>query len=280
MRASNLIRSAVLGLGLVTAAAQAQEFSTSPLKPTALPETGIVTGAYPAGGAETSYYFAANLSAGELATQISFLGRPNRDKKLEFDLLDARGRAIGSHYILGTLDANAEGTRVIPVDSSGRYTVRIRTTGPETTTFKVELGGSAFPSRKANIAAASPFSSSYLAPTALPADGVIAGRFPGGDDKVTYYYFVADLKAGNMLSQLSVAGRANAPKWLQLELLDRRGRSASSYYVMAGLEAKRDATRALPVDASGRHLLRVGVKGAEGTTFKVELGGDALVATR
>jgi hypothetical protein len=280
MRAANLIRCAVLGVSLFAGAAQAQEFSTSPLNPTALPASGIVTGAYPTGGAETSYYFAVNLSAGELATQISFLGRPNRDKKLEFDLLDARGKAVGSHYILGTLDANAEGTRVIPVDASGRYTVRVRTTGPETTTFKVEIGGTAFPSRKANVTAASPYSSSYLAPTALPADGVISGKFPGGEDKLTYYYFVADLKAGNMLSQLSVAGRANTPKWLQLELLDKRGRSAASYYVMAGLEAKRDATRALPVDATGRYILRVGVKGTEGTTFKVELGGDALVATR
>lgn len=273
------VRAIAVAAGLLFAtAAAAQTFSTSALNPSPVPDSGVIAGSYPSGTTETTYYFALDLKAGELASQISFLGRPNRDKKLEFDLLNADGRRVGSHYILGTLDANNEQARVVPVDARGRYIVRLKLTGPETTTFKVELGGSAFAGRKAAAAAAAPFSGSYLAPTPVPQDGVIAGVFPGGDQKLTYYYFVADLKAGDLLSQISFAGRPNAPKMLELELLDARGRRASSYYVMGESEARRDATRKFAIEASGRHVLRVALKGAEGTKFKVEFGGDALAA--
>ena len=111
--------------------ASAQEFSTSALSPSAVPASGVLAGKYPTGSTETAYYFAVDLKAGELATQISFLGRPNRDKKLEFDLLNAGGRSVGSHYILGTLDANNEQVRVLPVDAKGRYTIRLKLTGPQ-----------------------------------------------------------------------------------------------------------------------------------------------------
>lgn len=266
---------------LVASAAMAQNFSTSALNPTAVPESGVIAGQYPSGTTETAFYFSADLKAGELATQIGFLGRPNRDKKLEFELLNASGRQVGSHFILGSLDANSEQARVIPVDAKGRYTIRIKLTGPETTTFRVELGGSAFAAdRKNEAAAATSFSVSYLVPTQVPQNGVIAGAFPGGDQKLTYYYFVADLKAGDLLSQISFDGRANTPKMLELELLDARGRKVSSYYVMGESEAKRDATRKFAVDNSGRHVLRVTVKGAQGTKFKVELGGNAFVAAK
>jgi hypothetical protein len=260
---------------LVWSAAHA-DFSTSAISPSAVPPSGVISGAYPAGTTEATYYFAVDLKAGELASQISFMGRPNRDKKLEFDLLNASGRSVGSHYILGSLDANAEQVRNLSVDAKGRYTIRLKLTGPETTTFRVELGGSAFVDRKPEAAAATPFSVSYLAPTAMPKDGAISGAFPGGDQKVTYYYFATDLKAGDLLSQISFAGRANAPKWLQLELLDARGRAASSYYVMGELDAKRDATRKFAIDSAGRYVLRVAVKGAEGTRFAVDLGGNAF----
>ena len=153
-------------------------------------------------------------------------------------------------------------------DAKGRYTIRLRLTGPETTTFRVELGGSSFAERKTAPAAATPYSVSYLAPTPVPQTGVISGTFPGGDAKYTYYYFATDLKAGDLLSQISVSGRPNAPKMLELELLDARGRRASSYYVMGESEAKRDATRKFAIDSSGRYVLRVGVKGAEGTELQ------------
>jgi hypothetical protein len=50
---------------------------------------------------------------------------------------------------------------------------------------------------------------SYVTPSALPKDGAISGTFPGGDKQYTWYYFAADLKAGDLLSQISFAGRAN-----------------------------------------------------------------------
>jgi hypothetical protein len=274
---SRSIRTAVAGM-LFASLAQAQEFSTSALNPTPVPATGVITGAYPA-GTEATYYFVVDLKAGELASQISFMGRPNRDKKLEFDLLNSSGRAVGSHFIMGTLDANGEQVRNLAVDAKGRYTIRLKLTGPETTTFRVELGGSALADRKQAAAGGAAYSVSYLAPSALPKDGAISGTFPGGDKQYTWYYFAADLKAGDLLSQISFAGRANAPKWLQLELLDRTGRAASYVYVM-GEEAKRDATRRFAVDSSGLYVLRVGVKGAEGTQFRVDLGGTAFAAVQ
>jgi hypothetical protein len=274
---SRSIGVAVAGM-LFASLAQAQEFSTSALNPTPVPATGVITGAYPA-GTEATYYFVVDLKAGELASQISFMGRPNRDKKLEFDLLNSSGRAVGSHFVMGTLDANGEQVRNLPVDAKGRYTIRLKLTGPETTTFRVELGGSALADRKQAAAGGAAYSVSYLAPSALPKDGAISGTFPGGDRQYTWYYFAADLKAGDLLSQISFAGRANAPKWLQLELLDRTGRAASYVYVM-GEEAKRDATRRFAVDSSGLYVLRVGVKGAEGTQFRVDLGGTAFAAVQ
>jgi hypothetical protein len=274
MRAFRPVALALAG-ALFCSVAQA-DFSTSAISPSAVPPSGVITGAYPSGTTETTYYFAVDLKAGALASQISFSGTPNRDKKLEFDLLNASGRQVGSHYILGSLDANAEQVRNLAVDAKGRYTIRLKLTGPETTAFRVELGGSAFPDRKPEAARAAAFSPTYLAPTPMPKSGSISGTFPGGDRTVTYYYFATDLKAGDLLSQISFAGRANAPKWLQLELLDPRGRAASSYYVMGELEAKRDATRRFAVDASGRYVLRVAVKGAEGTKFTVDLGGSAF----
>ena len=175
------------------------------------------------------------------------------------------------------LDANQEATRVFPIDSSGRYVVILKLKGPETTSFRVEFGGSAFPNRQAAAPAASGFSRSYLEPTPLPKDGVIAGSFPGGDKVKTYYYFAADLKPGDLATQISFAGRTNAPKMLEFELLDGKARASrdSSYYVMGELDAKNDKARAFPIDSSGRHIIRVVVSGVEGTRFKAELGGSA-----
>jgi len=274
-----LLRPRGLGLTLagllLASSAWANGFSTSITAPTPVPATGIITGSYPVGGAETSYYFAVDLKAGDLVAQMSVLGRPGRDKKIEFDLLDPKGKRAGSFWMSAGLDANDEAGRTIPIDSSGRYTVRLNLAGPETSSFRLELGGSALPSRQAAAEPAAPFSHTYLAPTPLPKDGVIAGTFPGGDKVYTYYYFAADLKAGDLLSQISFAGRPNAAKWMQLEVLDTRGKTAAWRYIM-GEGANGDGTKSFPIDSSGRHVLRVSVKGAEGTKFKVELGGSSL----
>jgi hypothetical protein len=178
------------------------------------------------------------------------------------------------------LAANDEASRVFPIDSSGRYLVVVKTKGPETTSFQVELAGSAFASRQAVAPAPAQFSRSYTAPTPLSKDGVITGTAPGGESITTYYYFAADLKAGDLMTQISFAGRPNAPKMLELSLLDDKGHPEvnSSYYIMAGLDANSEKTRSFPIDSSGRYVLRVGVSGVQGTKFKVEFGGSAYQA--
>jgi hypothetical protein len=269
----------VLGIIALASGARAEGFSTSAVSPSQVAPTGLIAGTYPASDAETSYYFAVDLKPGDLAAQISFLGRPGRDKSLELDLKDPKGKLISYVTIMSGLDANQETARTFPVDSSGRYLIVLKTKGPETTSFEVALGGSAFPNRQPIAPAASPFSRSYLAPSALPKDGVIAGTFPGGEKKTTYYYLAADLKSGDLLTQISFAGRPNAPKMLEFALLDHEGRSVNtSYYIMGDLDANSERTRSFPVDSSGRYVLRVGMSGTEGTRFKVELGGGALPA--
>jgi hypothetical protein len=258
--------------------ARAEGFSTSAVSPTPVASSGLITGNFPASDAETTYYFSIDLKAGQLATQISFLGRPGRDKSLEFDLKDPKGKRVNSYYIMEGLNANQEATRIIPVDSSGQYQIVLRTKGPETTSFQVELGGSAIPNKP--VAASSAPSRSYLAPTPMPKGGVITGTAPGGDKKVTYYYFATDLKAGDLLTQISFAGRPNAPKMLEFALLDAQARAGanSGYYIMGELNANDEKTRAFPVDSSGRYVVRVGVSGVEGTKYKIEFGGSAFPA--
>jgi hypothetical protein len=272
-------RRTALAVALVAlvSGARAEGFSTSAVSPTPVAANGIIIGNYPASDAETSYYFAVDLKAGDLSTQMSFIGRPDKDKSLEFDLKDPKGKLISYYSIMSGLNANDEATRVFPVDSSGRYMIVLKTKGPETTSFKIELGGSALPTREASVPATSPFSRSYLAPTPLPKNGVIAGTAPGGDKKVTYYYFATNLKAGDLLTQISFAGRPNAPKMLEFAVLDARGRAGanSGYYIMGDLSANEEKTRAFPIDSSGPYVLRVGISGVEGTQFKLEFGGSA-----
>ena len=258
--------------------ARAEGFSTSAVSPAPVASSGVIAGNFPASDAETSYYFSIDLKAGDLATQISFLGRPGRDKSLEFDLKDPKGKRVSSYYIMEGLNANQEATRILPIDSSGQYQIVLKTKGPETTSFQVELGGSALPNKPA-AASATP-SRSYLAPTTMPKSGVITGAAPGGDKKVTYYYFATDLKAGDLLTQISFAGRPNAPKMLEFALLDAKGRAGanSGYYIMGELNANDEKTRAFAIDSSGRYVVRVGVSGVEGTKYKIEFGGNAFPA--
>jgi hypothetical protein len=280
MQMRGLLRRTALAVGIIAivSAARAEGFSTSAVNPSPVAPTGLIAGNFPAGEGETSLYFAVDLKAGQLVTQSSFLGRPDRDKYLEFNLKDPKGKLLSYYTIMSGLDANQEATRVFPVDSSGRYMVVVKTKGPETTTFQVALGGSAFPAQPAASASAGSFSQSYLAPSPLPKDGVITGTAPGGEKKITYYYFATNLKPGDLLTQISFAGRRNAPKKLEFALLDAQARAGanSNYYIMGELNANDEKTRAFPIDSSGRYVLRVGVSGVEGTRYKVELGGSAF----
>jgi hypothetical protein len=273
MVASTLVR--VLALASLTwaSSAWAQGFSRSATNPSPVPASGVVTGNYPAGETQASFYFAADLQAGKLATQITVQGGA-KYKTLTLALLDASGRPIDSYYITAGAGDNNEGTRVFPVDASGRYLIRVTTEGPETTSFRVGLAGSALPHAVPTPTAASEVSRSFLAPTPVPADGVLTGAFPGGNSS-TYYYFGADLKAGDLLTQMTLAGRQGASKWASLALLDEAGRSAHSYF-MSRTEANADATKSFPIDRSSHYILRVTVQGAEGTKYKIELGGTAF----
>ena len=107
------------------------------------------------------------------------------------------------------LDANQEQARVLPIDMSGRHVLKVTTRGPETTAFRIELGGSALPGMLKSAAADRAFSRTFpRAGPPAPADGVIAGRFPASGDGVnTYYYFAANLKAGLALSSPSFLSR-------------------------------------------------------------------------
>ncbi len=272
-----IARALVAAVILLAPSSQAwpDTLSTSANNPSALPPTGVLGGNYPPGEAETSYYVAADLKAGELATQISIQGGA-KYKSLTFGLLDANGRKVDSYYITAGANDNSEKTRVLPIDSSGRYLIKITTEGPESTSYKVALGGSALPQRVAVPADGAGPSRSFLAPTRIPADGVLTGTFPGGAG-CTRYYFVTDLKAGTLMTQMSVSGREGASKWMSLTMLEANGRDGNSYH-MSRVEANADATRSFPVDSSGPHVLRLTVEGAEGTRYKVELGGDALPA--
>jgi hypothetical protein len=52
-------------------------------------------------------------------SQLSFAGRKNVPKMVEFTVLNAKGRQVGSYYIMGELDANQEATKAIPIDAAG-----------------------------------------------------------------------------------------------------------------------------------------------------------------
>jgi hypothetical protein len=273
----DFLRGCLMSATLLAAAtgAHAASFSTSAANPTAVPASGVIEGNYPAGQSDANYYFAVDLKAGQLASQISVRGGAQY-KSLDFNLLDGSGRRVDAYYITAGANDNNEATRVFPIDASGKYLVRLTAKGPETTSFRVALGGSAMPSGTPAVAGANEPSRSFLAPTPVGPDGVITGAFPGGDG-YAYYYFAADLKAGNLLTQMSVSGRDGAMKWISLALLDEHGRADKSYF-MSRVEANADATKSFPIDRSGRYVLRLSVQGAETTKYRIELGGNALAS--
>jgi hypothetical protein len=274
----DFFRGCLISAALLAAAsgAHAAGFSTSAANPSTVPTNGVIEGNYPAGQSDTNYYFAVDLKAGQLDSQISMRGGAQY-KTLDFNLLDGNGRRIDAYYITAGANDNNEATRVFPIDASGKYLVRLTTKGPETTSFRVALGGSAMSNSAPAAAPGNEPSRSFLAPTPVGSDGVVTGAFPGGEG-YAYYYFVADLKAGNLLTQMSVSGREGAMKWMSLALLDEHGRADKSYH-MSRVEANADATKSFPVDRSGRYVLRLTVQGPETTKFRVELGGNALASS-
>ena len=80
------------------------------------------------------------------------------------------------------------------------------------------------------------------------------------------------------MSQLSFAGRKNVGKMVEFTVLNAKGRSVGGYYIMGELDANQEATKAIPIDSTGAYVLRLSLKGAENTNFKLELSGDAIAA--
>ena len=130
--------------------AHADDLSTSVMRPTPVdPATGLVAGKLPGGQGAKSYYVAVDLQAGDLVAQLQVTGTPNTDKKIEFELLNASARMVGSVYAMAGLDAKGEATKSFPIDSAGRYVIRLNADGKESGTYCVLMGGTALPTAKA-----------------------------------------------------------------------------------------------------------------------------------
>jgi hypothetical protein len=118
------------------------------------------------------------------------------------------------------------------------------------------------------------FSTSATNPTPAPASWLISGNYPAGQSD-SNYYFVVDLKAGDLASQISIRGGAQY-KSLDFVLLDGNGRRIDTYFITGGANENSEATRVFPIDASGKHLVKLTTKGPETASFRVALGGSAL----
>ncbi len=125
-------------------------------------------------------------------------------------------------------------------------------------------------------ATADDLSSSIMRPTAVnPAIGMVAGNLPGGNGAKSYYVAV-DLKPGELLTQLEIAGRPNGERRLTVQLLDGEAKVAASTFVRAGFGSLDEATKSFAIDAAGRHVMRLTVEGEETGTFCLLMGGTAL----
>jgi outer membrane protein OmpA-like peptidoglycan-associated protein len=117
-------------------------------------------------------------------------------------------------------------------------------------------------------------SKSIMRPTPVTS-GMVAGNLPGGDGSTSYYVAV-DLKQGTLMTQLSIAGRANTGKKLTFDLLNAEARVAGGTYVSAGLDPKAEVTKNFPIDSAGHYVIRLTVEGRETGTYCVLMGGTAL----
>jgi hypothetical protein len=256
----------------LTSLAQA-ELSTSVMSPTPVGPSGVVEAAFPEG--KTSFYLSVDVEAGDLLTQIGFQGRPGARKAVDLALLEPDGRRADSYWTHGEEPAE-EKTKSFAIDASGKRTLRIEVEGPPTARFRVELGGSALAKAEPKPAPEGALSRSVFTPTAVAADGIVQGTLPGPEKRAIYYVAVP-VQPGDLLTQISVQSREGAAKSLSFELLQKDARSGESYWVH-GEAPSEEKTRSFPIDASGRQVIRLVVEGPETGSFKVEVGGTAVVA--
>ncbi len=239
--------------------------------------TSIAWAWRPACGPETAYYFSADLKAGTLASQIRVTGA-DAPKRLWLALLDSGGVKIAEYGVNSGLGDDGDLARNFEINHSGRYILRVTTKGPELATFRIDLGGSAFSGHKPE--AADGYSHSYLDPTHLGAASVISGTFPAVRTTTTYY-FDANLKAGELTIQMSLAARKElgGTKWLALEILGPDGDKIDGVQLERTFAPASEGTHSFAIDHSGRYVMRLSIRGTETAKYKVELGGDALIAT-
>jgi outer membrane protein OmpA-like peptidoglycan-associated protein len=126
----------------------------------------------------------------------------------------------------------------------------------------------------ATPALADELSKSIMRPTPVTS-GMVAGNLPGGEGS-TSYYIAVDLRPGTLMTQLSVAGRANTGKQLSFDILNAEARVAAGTYVSAGLDPKAELTKNFPIDSAGRTVIRLTIEGKETGTYCVLMGGTAL----
>jgi outer membrane protein OmpA-like peptidoglycan-associated protein len=169
-----LLQLAFVGVAAFATSAAADELSKSIMRPTPV-ISGVVAGDLPGGDGSTSYYIAVDLRQGALMTQLAIAGRSNTDKKLTFELLDTDARIAASTYVMAGLDPKAELTKSFPIDSAGRYTIRLTVEGKETGIYCVLMGGPAMPNVTAancpTMAAAAP--APVAPPVSRPAPVVV-----------------------------------------------------------------------------------------------------------
>jgi outer membrane protein OmpA-like peptidoglycan-associated protein len=319
MKRHYLATTVALLCAAVAAPVLAEDLSTSIMRPSPInASTATVAGRLP--GTETSrtYYLAADLSAGNLVTQLQISGRANGNRRLTLQLLKPDASVGDQTFVRSGFGTSDERTKTFAIDSAGRYIMRLTLEGDETGNYCVLFGGTALPNAKAQSCSAASaaaeavpapmpapraqapavaqaqrpstaaaelapsaeeLSTSILRPSKLDrAPGVVAGKLPGGD-AVKSYYLTADLNSGNLLAQLRVAGRANANRRLTLQLLDAQAAVQDSSFVRSGFGTSDETTKVFPIDSSGPHILRLIVEGEENGTFCVLFGGTALMPT-
>lgn len=266
---------AIAGWTIASTGMAGAELSTSVMSPTPVGASGVVEAAFPQG--KTSFYLSVDVEAGDLLTQIGFQGRAGARKAVDLALLEPDGRRADSYWTHGETTAE-EKTKSFPIDASGKRTLRVEVEGPPTAHFRIELGGSALANAQPKPAPDGALSRSVFTPTAVAADGIVQGTLPGPEKRATYYVAVP-VQPGDLLTQISVQGREGAAKSLSFELLQTDARSGESYWVH-GEAPTEEKTRSFPIDASGRQVIRLVVEGPETGSFKVELGGSAVVAQK
>jgi len=132
---------AALGLPSASRAEDGAGFSTSVMRPTAIPESGVVHGSLTA--EPRRYYFTAGVKPGDLLTQISASGPAGEGKEIQLEVLDSSARARETVWAQGP-DAKVEKTQSFAIDASGPQVLRVTVKGPENGHFCVQIGGTSF----------------------------------------------------------------------------------------------------------------------------------------